>query len=31
MNTIDDMRDEKDFYDHYNESEYIHDSSIVFF
>ena len=25
MNTIDDMRNEKYFYSHYNEFEYIHD------
>ena len=31
MNTIDDMQNEMDFYSHYNEFVYNHDSSIVFF
>ena len=30
MNTIDDMRNEKYFYDHYNEFEYSHDFEQVF-
>ena len=29
MNTIDDMRNEKDFYDHYNEFVYNHDLVVV--
>ena len=30
MNTIDDMQNEMDFYDHYNELEYNHDYEQVF-
>ena len=30
MNTIDDMQNEKYFYDHYNEFEYNHDFEKVF-
>ena len=31
MNTIDDMQNEKYFYDHYNEFEYNHDLVVIVF